>query len=415
MLWQIVSLRSLWPKKWTRWVDLFNGILFLIAVANVLLIESTVDKMDIKSFSNWEDSGLKLSFIADADLQFPDHPNLSRMLLANYVTSMMVVWRFCIGILTFSGYMRFVDKISPMFPLLTYPMDVIAAGGTSTIVFCITISMIVLGFVQMFVAPYYLYLEQTKDFPTTLHFLFQNLVGNTNTRVFLIPDVADSGQGTAMLTVFLFVMTYVFFTMFVAIIATNYRVVCRQIEKTPFHDFEPFKARMTRLFCEYPKICKAIGPFGFIRHICSGREDDQDLQAQANARDEPEGPEEEDGDGLTISAVEELSDVEKSRREIEATFFERFEKLHENMRILEVHFETLMGRTEQIADLQDRVVEVSDLQSGLEEALAMHYKHVRQQIKLSDMKGLSSPTSSPKHAISPKHDLGLSLDGSIRV
>ena len=148
-----------------------------------------------------------------------------------------------------------------------------------------------------------------------------------------------------MLTVFLFVMTYIFFTMFVAIIATNYRVVYRKIESTPFHDFEPFKAvseranviqhlylildlnqsklthtprqhpnqsvldcenvqRMSRIFCEYPKVCKAIGPFGAIRHMCCSSRDEAEETPEPKQEADPEQVEDEGGDGLTITAVE---------------------------------------------------------------------------------------------------------------
>lgn len=89
---------------------------------------------------NWESTGLGSAFSLGASLQYPSRPNLSRTLVAGYLGSMMWcvsqrragidwirVWRACLAILLFHSYVKLIDRVSPLFPLITYPMDVIAA------------------------------------------------------------------------------------------------------------------------------------------------------------------------------------------------------------------------------------------------------------------------------------------------
>eukprot|EP00656_Telonema_subtile_P001576 TRINITY_DN10690_c0_g1_i3.p1 TRINITY_DN10690_c0_g1~~TRINITY_DN10690_c0_g1_i3.p1 ORF type:complete len:512 (+),score=84.55 TRINITY_DN10690_c0_g1_i3:141-1676(+) len=399
LIWQMISLRMLFIKKFWHWLDLFSCLVFLLTLGTYFEIDDNVRLLNIGAFSNWEFSHFRFSIFGDPSLQFEDNPNLSRIAVANYLGSMMWVWRSGLGTLLFVAYMKFVDRMSPLFPLITYPMDVIAAGGTSTFVFCITISMIVIGFVQMFVAQYYLYVEEVNAFLPSLQFLFMNLVGNTDTNIFKIPHVPIAQtEGTMMLAVFLFIMIYIFFTMFVAIIATNYRTVYRQIEETPLIDGEPLKARLRLLFCEYPKLLKALGPINFCRYLCSSRSDEDEEDATA-PEDGSSGEVQEDDSGgaLQITAVEELSDVEIARRELEIKFFGKFENLHERMHILMTHFEAVMGRVELLEKLQNTVNEIADRQSDLDGALSIHYHQVKKQLHARELDGCdpTSPMMSP--------------------
>lgn len=239
------------------------------------------------------------------------------------------------------SYLKFLNIISSVVPLTSFPTDVVAAGGASMWVFCMTTCIIMVGFVQMFVAQYYLYVPDVRAFGYGLLFLFMNLVGNTNVAVFSIPLApigADSGR--LMLAVFLFAMIYILFTMFVAIIATNYRLIYKQIKATPTIDLEPIKQRCKVLFCEYPVMCRAMGPIDFLRwHFTPGKmtSDEEDTPSAVPEAFEDGAPAaDDDGGDLKIEESEEVGEVELLRRDAESRFFNNFTELHEQMSVLKV-------------------------------------------------------------------------------
>jgi len=275
--------------------------------------------------------------------------------------------------------------VSPIFPLVTYPMDVINAGGATMWVFCLTAFMIMIGFVQMFVAQYYLYLKPVSTYLSSLEFLCLNLVGNTDVSMFDIDIVSDTGAGTEMLTVFLFIMIYILFTMFVAIIATNYRLIYRKIEATPTFDPEPVITRVQSIFCIIPKMCCQAGPVRCIKWFCAGKDEPD----EGGGENEEEEIPMEDG-GLVMEEVEEVTAVEVQRRQIEESFFDKFEYLNERLDVLKVHFEAIMCRMEQLEELQSTTDHIADCQADLDDALAMHTEEV---YKIVGYPGDSSPTS----------------------
>lgn len=384
LIYQIFSLRSLFPEKPIRFLDLVIGLVWLVAVGAYAQVQSNVDLLDCKDFAAWEDAPFSIDLLGDAELPFPQRQLLSRTLTSSDLAQVMWIWRSMLGGLLLLTYLKFLNVISSVVPLTSFPTDVVAAGGASMWVFCMTTGIIMVGFVQMFVAQYYLYVPNVREFGHGLLFLFMNLVGNTNVNAFSLPLATIDGEGRLMLAVFLFAMIYILFTMFVAIIATNYRLIYKQIEATPTIDLEPIKQRCKVLFCDYPMMCKAMGPVGFVRwHFTAGKmtSDEEDTPAAPEAfEDGAPAADDEDGGDLKIEESEEVGEVELLRRSAESRFFDNFTELHEKMSVLKTHFEVVMGRLELLDNLQDVVAQVQVRQENLDEALQLHNEEVEKII-----------------------------------
>jgi len=91
------SLRSLFPDKPIRFLDLVIGLLWLVGVGAYAQVQSNVEILDCKDFASWDDAPFSIDLMGGAEMPFPNRPMLSRTLTASSLSQEMCFYEHAIG------------------------------------------------------------------------------------------------------------------------------------------------------------------------------------------------------------------------------------------------------------------------------------------------------------------------------
>lgn len=97
VIYQMFSLRSLFPDKPIRFLDLVIGLLWLVGVGAYAQVQSNVEILDCKDFASWDDAPFSIDFMGGAEMPFPNRPMLSRTLTASSLSQEMCFYEHAIG------------------------------------------------------------------------------------------------------------------------------------------------------------------------------------------------------------------------------------------------------------------------------------------------------------------------------